>query len=109
MWAVEFVRAWFQSHHLLTGERSEDPNAPYNGPLWEAADQAACRARRLQKWKRENGRIGWSLSLPQHFKHAEHVAKVERLEKVDRAPDSWLYHRWDASTRKCILYSTHAR
>src|ERR1700759_3958827 len=41
--AVEFVRMWLKRHHLLTGERTEAPGAPYNGPLWEAADIAACQ------------------------------------------------------------------
>ena len=98
VWAVESVRPWLQANNLRTGERTEDPEARWNGALFETADIEACRGGRLQKWRRpDNGRVGWS--LPVQRAEAERAAIDNSFERINATPAApgppWEYFSWD--------------
>lgn len=106
-WASPHVRDWLKKKYLRTGERREDRDASRNGPHFEAADQEACRAGRLQKWKQQNGNVGWS--LPTDKTRAQSAAVDEGLLRVDRDDKTWRYHEWDAEGERWVLRGTRAR
>ena len=70
--------AWWR-RDLETGERAEarrrgDPPPGYNGAAFRAADNAACRAERLHKWRRVIGQRGIGWSIPDNDARAEEWA-----------------------------------
>lgn len=95
IWAEDFVRDWLKRNHLETGERRGNPTASFNGPFWMKADEDACSALRLFKWKRNN-RLGWSLSDKR--REALEEASQGGYVRVERRDGRWTYQEWDTTS-----------
>jgi hypothetical protein len=96
VWGEPFIDRWLRDRHLKAGQRKDDPDVTRNGEHWERADQEACAKKWLQKWRRENRRVGWS--VPDLSTEAESLAIESGLQRVDRERDKWIYRRWDRET-----------
>jgi hypothetical protein len=94
------VRREFARLGVLTGERTQDPDASRNGRQFEAADHAASRDGQLQKWK-SNNTIGWSFSAvrdPTAYARALEIAVASGHRRLDYADRRWQSLRYDAAS-----------
>lgn len=99
VWSPD-IRREFARLGVLTGERTQDPDASRNGRQFEAADHAACRDGLLQKWKSDST-IGWSLSAvrdPTAYARALEVAVASGHRRLDYANRRWQPLRYDATS-----------
>lgn len=104
VWSPD-IRREFARLGVLTGERTQDPDATRNGRQFEAADHAACRDGQLQKWK-SNSTIGWSLSAvrdPTAYARALEVAVASGHRRVDYTDRRWQSLRYDAASGAWIV------
>lgn len=104
VWSPD-IRREFARLGVLTGERTQDPDATRNGRQFEAADHAACRDGQLQKWK-NNSTIGWSLSAvrdPTAYARALEVAVASGHRRLDYADRRWQPLRYDAASGTWIV------
>lgn len=94
------VRVEFARLEILTGERTQDPAATWNGRQFETADHTACRDGQIQKWKSITT-IGWSLSGgrdPAAYARALESAAANGYRRLDYVGRRWQPRRYDAVT-----------